>query len=121
MTTVIQFPERASRPLVAIVSNEVRALLGRYDVSQTELAKWLGITQPAVSARLRSATEWKVAEIERIAEGFSVHPAVLMGGYAPTPPEGPLPILQVRGVVDQPVGSVAAFPSPARIYQLPAA
>ncbi len=106
MTTVIQFPERASRPLVAIVSNEVRALLGRYDVSQTELAKWLGLTQPAVSARLRSATEWKVAEIERIAEGFSVHPAVLMGGYAPTPPEGPLPILEVRGraLGDQPVG-----------------
>lgn len=106
MTTVIQFPARAGGPLVAIVSNEVRALLGRYDVSQTELAHWLGLTQPAVSARLRSATEWKVAEIERIAEGFNIHPAVLMGGYAPNPPEGPLPILEARGgdSTDQPVG-----------------
>lgn len=56
MTTVIQFPARAGGPLVAIVSNEVRALLGRYDVSQTELAHWLGLTQPAVG-KVRISTD----------------------------------------------------------------
>ena len=112
MTTVIQFPGGASgRPLVATVSNEVRALLGRYDVTQTELAQWLSLTQSAISARLRGATEWKVAEIDRIATGFNVHPAVLMGGFAPNPPEGPLPILKVRPKGFEPLtfcsGSVA--------------
>ncbi|MGW4097096.1 helix-turn-helix domain-containing protein [Mycobacterium sp. NPDC004974] len=106
MTTVIQFPERLGRTLVETVSYEVRALLGRYRVTQKDLAEWLGITQPAVSSRLRGETEWKVAEIEQMAEGFNIHPAVLMGGYAPNPPEGPLPILQGRGgaATGQPVG-----------------
>lgn len=102
MTTVIQFPERAAT-LTAQVSEEVRALLGRYDVSQTELGEWLGITQPAVSARLRGLTEWKVREIELIAEAFAIHPAALMGGFAttPMPPDGPgtvLPIVSARAV-----------------------
>lgn len=101
MTTVINFPERSdNRPLTERVSSEVRALLGRHAVSQTMLATWLGITQPAISARLRGATEWKVAEIDRISYGFGVHPAALMGGYATSPrPDGPdgdsLPILQL--------------------------
>lgn len=95
MTTVIQFPSRDTRPLVEHVSSEVRALIGRHSVSQTTLARWLGITQPAVSARLRGETEWKVSEIDRIAEGFGIHPSELMGGHYSGPrPDGPdgLPI-----------------------------
>lgn len=97
MTTVIQFPERGStESLTDLVSREVRALLGRYEVSQTRLAEWLDLTQPAISARLRGATEWKVREIELVAKGFDVHPAALMGGFASAPPPDPgtpLPIL----------------------------
>lgn len=85
---MIQFPTRDERPLVAHVSDEVRALMGRHQVSQTALAEWLGLTQPAVSARLRGATEWKVSEIDRIAHGFGVHPSQLMGGF---PTGGPSP------------------------------
>ena len=100
MTTVIQFPEsRGNGPLTEVVSGEVRALMGRYGVNQTQLADWLGVNQTAVSARLRGVTEWKVAEIDRIAEGFAVHPAELMGGYATGPhpsPDGGLPILRAR-------------------------
>lgn len=90
MTTVIQFPEPTSGvPLTEQVSREVGALLGRYRVSQTALGEWLGLSQAGVSARLRGTTEWKVREIERIAEGFNVHPAALMGGYATGPgPDG---------------------------------
>lgn len=98
MTTVIQFPE-LREPLTAVVSGEVRALMGRHGVSQTELAHWLGVNQTAISARLRGTTEWKVREIERIAEGFGVHPAALMGGYATNPDPGPgssVPILETR-------------------------
>lgn len=97
MSTVIQFPDMGARPLTQIVSGEVKALLGRHGVSQAALGAWLGLTQPAVSARLRGATEWKVAEIERVAIGFGVHPAALMGGYANSPhpePDGGLPILR---------------------------
>ena len=86
MSTLIQFPDPGQQPLTRRVSEEVRALMGRYGVSQATVAKWLGLTQPAVSSRLRGATEWKVAEIERIAYGFSRHPAELMGGYATTGP-----------------------------------
>lgn len=97
---MIQFPDSGGkRPLTERVSQEVKALMGRYGVSQVRLAAWLGLTQPAVSARLRGATEWKVAEIERVAEGFARHPAELMGGYATDPhpdPDDGLPILRVK-------------------------
>ena len=124
MTTVIQFPERDRRPLVAHISDEVRALMGRHQVSQTALAAWLGITQPAISARLRGATEWKVSEVDRIAEGFGIHPSELMGGHYTGPrPDGPegMPIKGGRPTIGGPddgsftisypkSGSLLAFP-----------
>lgn len=98
MSTVVQFPERGAQSLTDTVSGEVKALMGRHGVSQTQLANWLGINQTAVSARLRGRTRWNLPEIERVAEGFAVHPAVLMGGYAeggPHPtPDGGLPIMR---------------------------
>jgi len=98
MSTVIQFPGQAgAQPLTKTVSSEIKALMGRHGVNQTMLAAWLGVNQTAVSARLRGVTEWKVTEIDRVAEGFAVHPAELMGGYATGPrPDGGegLPILR---------------------------
>lgn len=98
MTTVIQFPERTpDLTLDQRIGQEVRALMGRYSVSQMQLAAWLGVTQSSVSSRLRGSTDWKARDIERVADGFNVHPAQLMGGYAAEPgPGGPgssLPIL----------------------------
>lgn len=111
MSTVIQFPEsNAGQPLNERVSREVRALMGRHEISQARLAAWLGVNQTAVSARLRGATEWKIKEIERVAEGFGVHPAALMGGYADSPhpggPDGGIPLLQyaVRDSNAEPAG-----------------
>lgn len=101
MSTMIQFPTRDRLPLSQRVSQEVRALMGRYSVSQVKLATWLGMDQTAVSARLRGSTEWKVTDIERCAEGFAVHPAQLMGGYSPEGPDSDPtmvpPILRVGG------------------------
>lgn len=100
MTTVIQFPERDTSPLTERVSSEVRALMGRYAVSQARLAQWMGLHQTALSKRLRGETEWKLAEVAMIADAFGVHPAALMGGYATDPrpagPDGGLPILSGR-------------------------
>lgn len=88
--TVIQFPEREALSLDQRISQEVRALMGRWGVSQMQLAAWLGLNQTAVSARLRGDTDWKARDLERVANGFAVHPAVLMGGYATGPgPDGP--------------------------------
>lgn len=99
MTTVIQFPERVASPLTDIVSGEIKALMGRHGVTQGMLAAWLDLKQASVSERLKGRTRWNLPEIERVAEGFDVHPAVLMGGYAtgphPSPGEG-LPILRAR-------------------------
>lgn len=97
MSTVIQFPDMGARPLTEQVSAEIKALMGRHGVSQTTLGAWLDLNQTAVSARLRGKTRWNLPEIERVAEGFAVHPAVLMGGYATDPhrgPDGGLPILR---------------------------
>lgn len=114
MSTVIQFPDAGDRPLTEQVSEEVKALMGRYGVSQTLLAAWLEVTQPAVSARLRGATEWRIKEIDRVAYGFNRHPAELMGGYVTGPhpePDGGLPILKLLPRLDsnqEPSGSLYA-------------
>lgn len=97
MSTMIQFPTRDRLPLSKRVSQEVRALMGRYAVSQVKLAAWLGMDQTAVSARLRGITEWKVSDIERVAEGFAVHPASLMGGYSPDLDPDPSRVIPILG------------------------
>lgn len=112
MSTVIQFPGEADgRPLTERVSQEIRSLMGRHQVSQARLAAWLDVNQTAVSARLRGATEWKIREIERVAEGFGIHPAELMGGYAESPrpdggPDGGIPLMRyaIRDSNAEPAG-----------------
>lgn len=101
MTTMIQFPDVDRRPLTERVSAEVKSLMGRYGVSQVQLAAWMGVNQTAVSARLRGETEWKVSEIEVVADGFAVHPSELMGGQKSNPrpggPDGGIPLLSWSG------------------------
>ena len=97
--TVLQFPGRDVKALPARVSEEIKALMGRYGISQVELAAWLGFDQAGVSQRLRGKTEWKLTEVERVAEAFGQHPAVLLGGYSPDgrpDPDDGVPILRAR-------------------------
>lgn len=62
----------------ARVGVNVRAEMARRGVSQTELAKQLGISQAAVSARLRGHTPFDVNELARIAVVLSVPAAELL-------------------------------------------
>lgn len=110
---MIQFPARDRLPLSERVSQEVKALMGRYSVSQVKLAGYLGIDQTAVSARLRGTTEWKVTDIERAAEGFGVHPAQLMGGYSPEGPDSPGRVPPILGGQTSEPYLSAVFPSAA--------
>lgn len=62
---------------------EIGSLMGRYRVTQTELAAYLGLTQVSVSDRLNGKTDWKAAELIQVAHAFGRHVAELWGGQAP--------------------------------------
>lgn len=47
------------------VAAEVRALRGRHSVSQAELGRILGLSQPQVSARLRGRTPFTLSAVVR--------------------------------------------------------
>lgn len=87
--TVIQFPESDTRELNARVAEEVRVLMARHQVTQWDLAVLLDMTQASVSARLRGKTEWKVRDLQIVADAFGVHPSELLGGRAENPHPGP--------------------------------
>lgn len=72
-----------------LLNAEIKSLMGRFDVSQTLLAEWLGLSQPGVSSRLHGKASWKVEELLRVAEGFGLHPAYLLGGSNQIGPNGP--------------------------------
>jgi transcriptional regulator with XRE-family HTH domain len=66
------------------VAEELRALLARRQISGKQLAAHLGISQFAVSRRLRGETPFTVDELTAIAEflGVSLHD-LLPGGERP--------------------------------------
>ena len=82
-----------SEGLTQRVAEEVRALMGRQRITQTRIAEVLDIPQSSVSSRLRGSTPFRLPELERLAELFGVHLAVLLGLPAPgpTPPDGTTP------------------------------
>lgn len=68
-----------ARPsLRSAIAGNVRALMGRYQVKQTDLAHAMGITQPSLSAKLNAETAWRDQDLEKIAEFFNVPPGDLM-------------------------------------------
>jgi transcriptional regulator with XRE-family HTH domain len=79
-------PERLTERVAA----EVRALMGRYEVTQVQLTEVLGVSQTGVSKRLRGLTPFDVNEIGLLAEFFGVDPSELVGGTRVGPrPGGP--------------------------------
>lgn len=94
MNTTMQIISGEYRPLSSIVSEEVRSLMGRRNVSQGTLAEIMGLNQTAVSARLRGKTPWKVDEVGHLAGFFGVPAASFFraGGTNPViafPPKLP--------------------------------
>lgn len=77
MTTAsLPAPDRGS--LASIVGGNVRALLAVRKVSQVQLAEILGVTQSAVSKRLRGVTPFDTNDLEAIATAFGVPPMELL-------------------------------------------
>lgn len=90
MSTLKVVPDQPSR-LTDRVADEVRANMARARMTQTELALVLGLTQSAVSKRLRGKIAFSVDELEKVADALGVHPAVLLGGIggnSPSPTGG---------------------------------
>lgn len=56
----------------------IRAEMTRRGISQSRLAAHLGLSQAAISARLRGVTPVDVNELEQIARFFSIPPEALM-------------------------------------------
>ena len=68
------------------MSAEIRALMGRHRVTQTELAHWLGIGQSSLSERLNGRVPWDIDDLNGVAERFGVDVATL---FAPPPAHNP--------------------------------
>src|SRR4029077_11575110 len=70
----------------ATVAEEVRALMGRHQVSGNRLAVMTGMTQSSMSRRLAGLYPFTVDELEVIADAFGVPITSLFG--RPQPPRG---------------------------------
>lgn len=62
--------------------------MARQRVSQTELARALGMTQPGVSRRIRGDVSWSADELIRVAATLGVPVAELYVGVEPVEPNG---------------------------------
>lgn len=62
------------------VSEEIRALMGRRRVTQTALGIAIGMSQPAISRKLKCEVAWDIDELEAIASYFDVPITDLFGG-----------------------------------------
>lgn len=58
--------------LHAYVTGEIKAYLGRYDISRSELGRRLGVEDTWVGKRLKGQTEISLTDLERIAEALGV-------------------------------------------------
>lgn len=61
-----------------LIGEAVHAAMWRARVTQTELARVLGLDQAAVSRRLRGRTAWKASEVRRAAALLGVRMADLL-------------------------------------------
>lgn len=60
------------------INENIRAELARQQMTQTQVAELLELTQSGVSSRLRGETRWKVDELTRLAEALRIDVAVLL-------------------------------------------
>ena len=57
------------------VSAVLRACMALAGESQERVAEVLGVTRPAVTARLAGRTRWTVSEVEVLADHYGIEPA----------------------------------------------
>ncbi|WP_366246816.1 helix-turn-helix transcriptional regulator [Cellulomonas sp. 73-145] len=80
MTTqsVIPFPERDYTNLGDVAQANLRAALARRQVPQEAVASLLGLSQQAVSDRLRGRVKLTVDDLGRLADLLGLEPAELL-------------------------------------------
>jgi transcriptional regulator with XRE-family HTH domain len=71
-----------SKGLTELVAAEVRAEMGRKQVTGVALARKLGVSHAYVSRRLNGETPFDVGDLERIAGILEVSPRRLLGDAA---------------------------------------
>ncbi len=64
------------------VATAVKVAMVRSGITQHQIAEALGVSQPAVSARLAGRTPWTVDELTIVARLLDVRPSVLLGDAA---------------------------------------
>lgn len=64
------------------VAANLRAEMGRRQISQAALAEAIGIAQPSVSKRLHGHVPWTLSELTRVAEFLDLPLSTLLEGVA---------------------------------------
>lgn len=73
--------------LQATVAGNLRAELARRDLTQQEIADQLGISSVQVSRRMRGEVDWRLSELEAVAEllGLGLRDLLPVATPSPTP------------------------------------
>lgn len=73
MSDPILFPAPANpESTKMIISANVRRLMAERSVTQTDLARAMGLPQPSISKRLRGVVAWDAEDLDRLVEAFGV-------------------------------------------------
>lgn len=83
----LTFPDAGTASLTMVVARNVRSLMAQRGVSQTQLAHAMGLSQTAVSKRLRGVTPFDTRDLQTISESFQVSPSALLEQTAWLPRE----------------------------------
>ena len=74
--------KRGTSEVELATAMEIRGWMGRRSVSQTELARALGMSQPALSLKLKGMTAFTLRDLAQIAAYLNVNLAQLLGQVA---------------------------------------
>ena len=76
MSTLVK--QQTSYSLNDIVTVNISMFVVTLGVTQAELATILGVNQPSVNRRLKGQTEWKLSDVDAVAEAFGISSARLL-------------------------------------------
>ncbi len=77
------------QPLSERVAAEIRAILARFELRQSDLAAVLGVTQAQASRKLHCINAFSIDELELISDWLETTPAYLMGYTSEPRPKMP--------------------------------
>lgn len=71
-TRTVAFPARKAQSTAQAVAANVKALMATREVTQVQLALAMGISQSAVSKRLRGTVPFDIEDLDRLSAVFGV-------------------------------------------------